>query len=222
MSEARLAIYAAPDPASWLAVRAGEWLDRAPEVTGIEDLTTSARHYGLHATLKPPFALASGVDRATALAAVGELAGTLAPIEVGPLAVSSLGRFLALRPVAAPDGLDELASRCVRDLDHLRRPVDAAELERRRSAGITLRQDELLARWGYPYVFDEFRFHITLTRSLTAEETPRVRSRAQEWFDGLASAPLVIDALWVFEQLDRRSRFTVAARLPLLGAEPSR
>ena len=35
---------------------------------------------------------------------------------------------------------------------------------------LTARQDAMLVRWGYPYVFDTWFFHMTLTRRLSAEE----------------------------------------------------
>ncbi len=44
------------------------------------------------------------------------------------------------------------------------------ELQRRRAANLTPRQEFLLMHWGYPYVLDEFRFHMTLTRRLPDEK----------------------------------------------------
>ncbi|WP_035973715.1 DUF1045 domain-containing protein [Bradyrhizobium sp. WSM471] len=32
-----------------------------------------------------------------------------------------------------------------------------------------------LVRWGYPYVFDRFRFHMTLTDRVPADSQPEVR-----------------------------------------------
>ena len=49
------------------------------------------------------------------------------------------------------------------------RPPGAAELERRRKAGLSAAQEKMLLRWGYPYVLDEFRFHLTLTGRLQPE-----------------------------------------------------
>ncbi|MGY6500597.1 MAG: DUF1045 domain-containing protein [Acidimicrobiales bacterium] len=220
MSGSRLAIYAAPEPGSWLAERTTAWLDEAPAAVGPPDLTATARHYGVHATLKPPFGLAPGVGRDDAVRSVAELAGRCEPVTVGPLQVATLGRFLALRPVDAPPALDDLASRCVRELDHLRRPPDREDLQRRRSVGLSARQDELLERWGYPYVLDEFRFHITLTRTLDPSQLEVAHRAATEWFDGIGTVPFVLDAVWVFEQPDPATAFAATERFTLGGPGP--
>jgi hypothetical protein len=47
----------------------------------------------------------------------------------------------------------------VSELDCFRAPLSEGEEQRRLAAGLSARQRELLNRWGYPYVFDQFRFH---------------------------------------------------------------
>ncbi|MYF89607.1 MAG: DUF1045 domain-containing protein, partial [Boseongicola sp. SB0676_bin_33] len=75
--------------------------------------------------------------------------------------------FLALTPVGDAPALQCLAHNLVAELDWLRATPTGAELARRRAARLTSSQEANLLRWGYPYVMDEFRFHMTLTGKLT-------------------------------------------------------
>ena len=77
---------------------------------------------------------------------------------------SASSRLRETEPSAA---LQALADACVEQLDRFRAPPSDAELARRRRASLTPRQDAMLVRWGYPYVFDTWFFHMTLTRRLT-------------------------------------------------------
>ncbi len=170
----RYAVYYLPDDAglagfgaSWLGwdVAGGVPVEQ-PEIEGIAEATAAPRRYGFHGTLKPPFFLADGAEFGTLEAEVADLAGRLAPVRLDGLRLAAIGRFLALVPEGGTRALGDLAFACVRDLDGFRRPPDAAELARRRAAGLTERQESLLTEWGYPYVGDEFRFHLTLTGKL--------------------------------------------------------
>ena len=103
-------------------------------------------------------------------------AATRAPVDIQGLTLADLGGFLALVPVAAGDALYALAGQCVSELDSFRAPPSESETARRRKAGLTERQDALLRRWGYPYVFEEFRFHLTLTGRLPDPERRSVKT----------------------------------------------
>jgi hypothetical protein len=111
-----------------------------------------------------------------------------------------------------------LADACVTAFDRFRAPLTAAELERRRRSPLTPAQDRHLERWGYPYVFDQFQFHMTLTARLTdAAEHDRVRAALVERTAPVCRDPLEIDAIAVFEQADREAPFLVTGRYPLRG-----
>ncbi len=135
---------------------------------GLDDVTMTPRKYGFHGTLKPPFRLKPGQTAAALEAAVAAMAGRVAPATCDGLRLTPLGRFLALAPYGPLGQLQRVAETCVRDLDCFRAPASAAELTKRRAAGLTERQDALLTQWGYPYVMEEFRFHLTLTGKLPA------------------------------------------------------
>ncbi|MEM6304791.1 MAG: DUF1045 domain-containing protein [Pseudomonadota bacterium] len=202
MSYARFAIYYVPPDGS-LAEFGAKWLGwdvvtgrEVPQfdLPDLHDITMTPRKYGFHGTLKPPFRLKEGQTLEALEAAVSDLAGTLSPADCDRLKLTQLGRFLALTPFGPLDGLQRIAEACVRDLDAFRAPAGEAELARRRKAGLSPRQETLLAQWGYPYVFEEFRFHLTLSGRLPAE-------RLRGWTDTLQvhlpelPTPFVIDQI---------------------------
>jgi len=171
----RYAVYYSPDDPS-LAAFGATWLGwdveygtpcQQPEIKDIRDITQTPRKYGFHGTLKPPFRLAKDMTAQALATDVERLAASLAPVVLDGLELARLDQFLALVPKGDPSELSAMAFRLVSELDAYRAPPDASELARRRIKGLTKRQDSLLTRWGYPYVADEFRFHLTLTGKLS-------------------------------------------------------
>jgi len=210
---ARYAVYFAPKKhATWWNFGA-HWLGRndhdlselpRPQLENIsaEELmrfTQEPRRYGFHATLKAPFRLLPAFDESDLVARLGQLAKTLAPVALGPLRLVTLDRFVALVPDTPLTGLQTLAAACVTELDDLRAPLQEEDLARRRRAQLDARQTELLARYGYPYVLERFRFHLTLTGPLESAETQRVTTAAAAsvaWLN--TEAPLRLDRLCLF------------------------
>lgn len=183
----RYAIYFAPAPDSPLGQAGAHWLGRCaatgqmlpqPELPGqppglLPTLTREPRRYGWHATLKAPFTLAEGLTPASLRRAVHALAATQQPFDLPPLSVQWLGNFLALVPDPGQPNhpgrtaLNALAAACTTALHPLTQPLSDAELARRRQKStLSPAQDSLLQRWGYPYVLDAYRFHLTLSDSL--------------------------------------------------------
>nr|WP_228495002.1 DUF1045 domain-containing protein [Clavibacter sp. VKM Ac-2873] len=161
----------------------------------VDAITVDARRYGFHGTLKAPFHLADGRDAAELDAAVAGLAGARAPVALPGLRVAALGGFLALVPTAPSPGLDALAADVVTGLDAFRAPPTEAETARRDPASLSPRQRELLAAWGYPYVLDAFRFHLTLTDRIPAAALPRAEADLAAWFADATDRPVAVDAL---------------------------
>ena len=122
-----------------------------PAIPGIDEITTEARGYGFHATLKPPFRLSPGYSWDDLLEAATAMATRIAPFELPVLAVADLHGFLALRETVDSAELQALADACVTELDTFRAPPSEAELARRRRARLTEAQDAMLIRFGYPY-----------------------------------------------------------------------
>ena len=225
----RYAVYFAPAEAALLWQAGCRWLGRdprsgaellQPDVDGwsaerIAQVTASPRMYGFHATLKPPFYLAEGHTLEQLATAVQGLAARLQAFAVPQLSVASLDGFLALQPIAYDAKLGALADACVTELDRFRRPPSAEELSHRRAARLSPRQDELLGQYGYPYVLDQFRFHMTLTTRLPAERREPVVAMLRERFAATGVGPLAIDAISLCRQEAENSRFRVIGRWEL-------
>jgi hypothetical protein len=231
----RFAIFAAPGsgPAdvgttgatgTLLRERAEQWLGRGaagnPVTPGVPDgwtraavdaMTTDARRYGFHGTLKPPFRLAEGHTAEELDAAVARFAAGTAGALVPRLTLARLGGFFALVPGTEAPELDALADEVVKGFDDFRAPPTEAELARRHPASLTPRQRELLTAWGYPYVLDEFRFHLTLTDRLPEREWPVVERVLSDWFAPLLGVTVPVDALAVFTEAEPGAPFTLSA-----------
>lgn len=188
----RLAIYYAPARMSVLSQRAAEWLAR-PESA---NLTVSARRYGFHATLKPPMQLRQSMDALTT--ALRAFAAGHEPVSIGHLAPRLLGGFLALTVEPQPEALTGFAAEVVESFEPFRAPLDEAERARRLAAPLSARQVELTERYGYPYVLEEFRFHMTLTDSLPLPQQAEMLTEARAWFGEVLAAPIALDRLVLF------------------------
>ena len=182
---------------------------------GLHDITMTPRKYGFHGTLKPPFRLKEGRTVEDLKVAAAEMAARLVAAHCDGLELSQIGRFLALTPYGDLGQLQRVAEACVRELDDFRAPARAAEIERRRAAGLSERQDALLARWGYPYVFEEFRFHLTLSGKLDEASNG-------DWFERVKSVlpelpvPFVVDQIALCGERED-GRFELIHRYTLTG-----
>jgi len=205
----RYALYYAPSSQSALGRFGDTWLGRNAEtgndiarlaIDGLDGgeivaATTSPVRYGFHGTLKPPFALKDGQTRSGLEVAINDLAVRLTPVRCGPLTLKAIGRFLALVPTEPVGELGELAASLVRVLDDFRAPASEAELAKRRSANLTPRQEEMLVAWGYPYVMEEFRFHLTLSGRLPQSEANDLVSRLHAHFAPVIPQPFEVASL---------------------------
>ena len=223
-SNFRVAVYYAPELDDPLWSAGNRWLGRDPETgaalaqpspIGIPDLTNEPALYGLHATLKPPMRLAPGMRFEDFIAAVAELAESLRAFPLPPLVVENMDGFLALREQEPSSDLQSLADNVVAALDRFREPPGAAELARRRRHGLTKAEEAMLERWGYPYVFELWRFHITLSRRLNEAEMTATRPIAEGHFADALARPRSVSSLSVFTQRAAGQPFLIAQRFPL-------
>jgi putative phosphonate metabolism protein len=222
---ARYAIYYVPPAATPLWDKASAWLGRdayagAPRPRpgfpplsdlDLDALTADPRGYGFHATLKAPFELAARRSEAELLAALRSFAAGQSPFEAA-IAPAALGRFLAFRLQTPCPEMDALHGACVRELDAFREPLSDFDLARRRKAPLTPEQDERLIAWGYPYVFEDFRFHMTLTGQIRDEDDrERVLAVLRDHF-APETGPHRFDGVAVFKQADRDAPFVILER----------
>ncbi|WP_370399680.1 DUF1045 domain-containing protein [Sulfitobacter sp. JB4-11] len=168
-----------------------------PNIAGLDiaALTETPRKYGLHGTIKPPFKLAPGTTVDALMAETEVLCTTLVPVTLDGLELAALGRFIALIPVGDQSALARMAATVVRTLDPFRATPSEAELAHRRRANLSPAQNAHLARWGYPYVLDQFRFHITLTSKLPKAQVVGMRAGILPIFERFLGQPLQIDSL---------------------------
>jgi 2'-5' RNA ligase len=222
---ARYAIYYAPDAASALwrfgssvlgyDARTGRNVPLlAPDGLSLaewERATTDPRRYGFHATLKAPFRLSLGMSEAALLDTAERIAAGLRPVDlgecgVGVVAAGDTAGFVAVTPASPPDALALLERAVVEQFEPLRAPLDPAERERRGPAQLTERQRQYLDRYGYPYVLEEFAFHMTLSGLLEAPRPIAESLREKAGANGVGEH-VVVDRLEVFRQDAREARF---------------
>ena len=177
-------------------------------------LTDDPRRYGFHATLKAPFYLASGTDEAALIAAFEHFATTPRAIPVITPVVRLLRYFVAIVNDAPNPDLAALADACVTEFESVRAPLTAKDRERRLKSKLTGNQIALLDRWGYPYVFEEFFFHMSLTGRITAKPQ-QIAERLAAEFTELGQRSLAIDHLALLRQDHPAARFAAIRHLPL-------
>ncbi len=183
------------------------------------DITQAPGVYGFHATLKPPFGLADGHDESSLTAAVERFAADHGAVALGELRVSEIGSFVALVPQSPRPEIHALAEACVREFDRFRTPMSEQERQRRLTPGLTDRQIVNLARWGYPYVCEDFRFHMTLTGALPLQKRSRaLRFLCEKYEQVPAVTAVMVDQLAVVRQDEAATPFRVRSVAPLGGS----
>jgi len=228
----RYAIYFTPPADDPLTRRASHWLGRDAfsgemlaqpiieafsEVT-FSELTFDPRRYGFHATMKAPFELAEGMNEAELVDALESFAERQLAFTLPSLVLGQLGPFFALVPGAASPELQSLASDCVTVLDRFRAALDDADVSRRKPERLTPNERRNLMAWGYPYVLDDFRFHMTLTGPVERDDQSAMRTAIESYFVGLLDQPRRIDTLSLFVEPARGRPFTMHHTVPLAGS----
>lgn len=227
----RYAVYYAPPPDGGLWELAQRWLGRdcesgaalaRPEIDGLgavdlDAATASPRRYGFHATLKAPFRLAPGTSLRDLHDALAVFAARQNPFEAPPLAVRALGPFLALTLSKPSEEMDRLAAAAVRDFEPLRAPLREEDLQRRLKSGLAPRQEALLRQWGYPYVMEEFRFHMTLTGPLETAERELLQTHLTDLFSPHTAASFHVDTVCLYGQHNQEAPFQLMDRVRLSG-----
>ncbi|TCF97783.1 phosphonate metabolism protein [Paraburkholderia strydomiana] len=233
-NDARLALYYAPPYASAWWQAGSEWLGRDAEsgqsiepprvpalAQPVASLTMAPRRYGWHGTLVPPFHMAEGCTQDQVVTAARAWAKKISPFNV-PMQAAEMDRFVALR--AAQPEHDEvirgIAASALHALASLRACPSHEDTQRRLASSLNARQLALLHEWGYPYVLDEFRFHMTLSDSIdSAPLRAAIRKLWQARSESLGPLPFHGAALFV--QRDRAAPFFLWQRLPFGDAGES-
>ncbi len=225
----RYGVYFCPSPSAPLYDQGSQWLGR-DAVTGAaiepnlpdhirhEDwlrVTDSPRRYGFHATLKPPFRLADNATFEDLHAALSEFAYTHDAFYAPLLEVGALGRFLALILSAPSEEFSRLAADSVSYFDRFRAPATEEETTQRLRGSLSPSERAHVLRWGYPYVFDTWKFHMSLTSSMHTKSLslfePYLRSR----FASACEHPMLIDSICIFHEAFPGAAFRLLDRVRL-------
>jgi hypothetical protein len=144
--------------------------------------------------------------------AVAAFAAAQRSLVAPPLKVADLKGFLAFVPSGTARELDALAGACVHHFEPFRAPLTAAERRRRPLDQLTPRQIDQLDRFGYPYVFDDFTFHMTLTERLADDDKAILLAHLRSIARPLEAEPLMVDAVAVYEEPTPGADFVMTAR----------
>lgn len=229
----RYALYFTPDRDHLLTVAAAAWLGRdafsntaVPIVDnhGLDPAellrwTAEPRRYGFHATLVAPFQLSPDNDERDIIRATEIFAARSRPVLQQHLKLALLDRFLALVPSTTCGELAGLAAAAVDHLHHLRAPLTVQEIARRNPERLTERQRAYLDRYGYPYVKDEFRFHMTLTGPVTTAEAARIEPVLHCLLAPMLVTPIEVDSVALFVEPEPGAPFTVHSTYRLRAGE---
>ncbi|MEM7042448.1 MAG: DUF1045 domain-containing protein [Pseudomonadota bacterium] len=228
----RCAIYFAPPEGSALEAFGRRVLGRdhvtgedveQPHLNGfdaayLKRITKSARHYGFHATLKAPFVLKAGRTIDELRDAAASFTANRTAFEAPPFEITAHSSWIAFTLSAPCPEMKMLAADCVRAFEPFRAPLDDVDIERRRKSGLTPRQDEQMLTYGYPYIFDDFAFHMTLAGPLDQDEREAVLRALRQDSPSPEEACSQIDAIALYQQPDRDSPFIQTGRFPFQKA----
>jgi putative phosphonate metabolism protein len=227
----RYALYFTPPSSDPLLKVAANWLGRnafsgqpvrAPLIRDLaheafERLVEAPRRYGFHATLKPPFHLAEGLEERELLSDLMHFASSIEPFEIPRLEIGCIDGFFALVPDAPIPELNQLANDLVVAFDRFRAPPSEQEIARRRPERLSQAQRDNLKRWGYPYVFEDFRFHMTLTGQVPEHERDKVEQLVRDFIEPVLEEPVEVNNIALFTEAEPGAPFEVHSLHPLAG-----
>jgi putative phosphonate metabolism protein len=225
----RYAIYFTPSSTDALLKIANNWLGRnaftgvtvrRPVIKGLsveelDRITVSARRYGFHATIKAPFYLAEQYEEDDLLRALMHFASSITPVTLPRLKITALGSCFALMQKEPVPALQQLANDTVTALDKFRAPLSKQDILRRKPETLTPSQLRNLRQWGYPYVFDEFRFHMTLTDKIEEQDKTKIAGILDDFFAPVLTDSVEINNLALFVEPEPGAPFEVHSLHPL-------
>jgi hypothetical protein len=105
----------------------------------------------------------------------------------------------------------------VRYFSPFRAPLSEADIARRKPEMLSTQMRSNLFDWGYPYVFESFRFHMTLTGQVPTERQAAMKALLEREFAPFIGQPMDVTSLALFVEPARGAPFTVHSLLPLGG-----
>lgn len=225
----RYALFYTPPASHELTHTAAHWLGRdaysgalheqqargALSADRLAELTVEPRRYGFHATMKAPFHLSGDSNESQLISAMEQFCKSRTAFTMPTLKVGRLGPFFALVPDSNEAELNSFAADIVRHFEMFRAPLSEADYARRSPEKLAPQQREYLQQWGYPYIFDAFRFHMTLSGPVPNEEADQIEDILNALFEPHLRAPLMCANLTLFCEAERAAPFTIHSSIPL-------
>jgi hypothetical protein len=179
-------------------------------------LVREPARYGFHATLKAPFRLADGITLDGLEVALADFAQCQVALSLGLLSITRLSSFFALTAPEARTALLKLEEAVRTAFEPFRAPLSEAEIAKRQPHKLTDSQRENLARWGYPHIGPDYRFHMTLSGSIAeGPEASAFEARLHRHFGPVLERPVTLDALALFVEPEPGAAFHIHSRHPL-------
>lgn len=227
MSKPRYAIYFVPEQTTRLGQFGDHWFGRTSEKLLVEEVVTglsveryqkiiqSPRHYGFHGTLKAPFELHSNYNFQHLDTALTEFCNTFSPFNIGALALRAIADFIALVPENDLRQLQQLHQRLIKELNNLRAPLSNYDRDRFIARNLTHDQEGYLDRYGYPFVLNSFKFHLTLTSSLPEQERTACFKLLDNMTADFRHEVVPVNRICLFKQKTRQAPFFIVKEYTL-------
>lgn len=224
----RFAIFYAPDSQSEFWHLASRWLGRDAVSEGslnhghsqnlpldLHQHTQSPARYGFHATLKPPMRLGPNVRENEVFEYAERFAAQQCSNTIGKLCIKNLDGFLALVPQNQSAQIGNVAGETVKFFEPLRAELNEEERRKRLAASLSPKQQEYLDKYGYPYIFDEFHLHLTLTNRLEPKIGDRLLGAASNHFAPILQSKHWLDCISIYREDSPGQPFARIADYPL-------
>ena len=128
----------------------------------LKDYCEQPAKYGFHATLKAPFRLKRNVKTKNFYDVISHIATQHSRFKIKGLKIVYSKKFTFITSRKPNKLLINLESDLVKHLDTFRAELNKTEIKKRIPDSLTFKQNKYLKEWGYPFVFDQFKFHMTL------------------------------------------------------------
>jgi alpha-D-ribose 1-methylphosphonate 5-triphosphate synthase subunit PhnG len=219
----RYAVYYVPDQDSDLyrlgssllgySLREGKELPMAalPGAGAPGEYSKKASVYGFHSTVIAPFRTQRGKEGIAS--AIALALSKHAPFRLAPLRLRLLNGFPALCAEGPMDGFQALEKSLLEALYPLFLPPDPESLGRR--GELNPKQLGYFWKWGYPFVLDEHRFHMTLGDPNSSDG---YIGALKNYFPASSTDALVFGKVTLCAQESPGSRFISLGDFPLGAA----
>ena len=128
----------------------------------LKDYCEQPAKYGFHATLKAPFRLKRNVKTKNFYDVISHIAAQHSRFKIKGLKIVYSKKFTFITSRKPNKLLINLESDLVKHLDTFRAELNKTEIKKRIPDSLTFKQNKYLKEWGYPFVLDQFKFHMTL------------------------------------------------------------